>query len=76
MHTMTKGRNTTSFGVRLPDSVHARIKVLADKQGLTVSEWCRANLIRAAGLLPDGRIRDHHRHGSSGSVIRENVKGI
>lgn len=54
---MAKGRNTVVIGVRVPDSVHARIKVLAQGEGLTVSEWCKMNLSRAAGLLPDGSIR-------------------
>ncbi|MBA7559149.1 hypothetical protein ES708_00763 [subsurface metagenome] len=57
---MAKGRNTTVIGVRVPDPVAARIKALADKQGLTVSEWCKANLARSAGLLPDGEVRSHH----------------
>ena len=58
---MGKGRNTTVIGVRVPDSVYTRIKALANRQELTVSEWCKANLIRAAGLLPDGRVRSHHK---------------
>ncbi len=57
---MAKGRSTTVIGVRVPDSVYTRIKALADKQGLTVSEWCKVNLARSAGLLPDGRVRTHH----------------
>ncbi|GAJ10606.1 unnamed protein product [marine sediment metagenome] len=60
VNTMTKGRNTKVVGVRVPDSVYTRIKLLADKQGLTVSEWCKANLARSAGLLPDGMVRTHH----------------
>lgn len=56
-----KGRSTTVIGVRVPDDVYTRIKALADKEGLTVSEWCKANLIRSAGLLPDGRVRSHHK---------------
>lgn len=55
-----KGRNTTVIGVRVPVSVYTRIKALADRQGLTVSEWCKANLARSAGLLPDGSVRSHH----------------
>ncbi|MBA7693727.1 hypothetical protein ES703_102316 [subsurface metagenome] len=58
--TMAKGRNTKVIGVRVPDSVYTRIKALADRQGLTVSEWCKVNLARDAGLLPDGRVRSHH----------------
>ncbi|GAI71303.1 unnamed protein product [marine sediment metagenome] len=58
---MGKGRNTKVIGVRVPDPVAARIKDLADRQGLTVSEWCKANLARAAGLLPDGEVRSHHK---------------
>ncbi len=57
---MVKGRSTTVLGVRMPDSVYTRIKALANKQGLTVSEWCKANLARSAGLMPDGRVRSHH----------------
>ncbi|MBA7639861.1 hypothetical protein ES703_47521 [subsurface metagenome] len=58
---MLRGRNTIVFGVRVADSVHARIKALAGKQGLTVSEWCKLNLVRAAGLLPSGQVRLHHK---------------
>ncbi|MBA7530712.1 hypothetical protein ES705_22922 [subsurface metagenome] len=58
---MTKGRSTTVIGVRVPDSVNTRIKLLAAGQGLTVSEWCKVNLARAAGLLPDGSLRSHHK---------------
>ncbi len=57
---MVKGRSTKVIGVRVPDSVYTRIKALADKQGLTVSEWCKANLARSAGLVPDGGVRSHH----------------
>ena len=58
---MVKGRSTTVIGVRVPDSVYTRIKTLADKQGLTVSEWCKANLARSAGLILDGVVRSHHK---------------
>ena len=61
VYTMAKGRNTKVIGVRVPDSVYTRIKLLAAGQGLTVSEWCKANLARAAGLLPDGEVRSHHK---------------
>ncbi|GAI20003.1 unnamed protein product, partial [marine sediment metagenome] len=61
VNTMVKGRNTKVIGVRVPDSVYTRIKALADKQGLTVSEWCKVNLTGRAGLLPDGRVRSHHK---------------
>jgi len=58
---MVKGRSTKVIGVRVPDSVYTRIKALAARQGLTVSEWCKANLARSAGLLPDGEVRSHHK---------------
>ncbi len=58
---MVKGRSTIVIGVRVKDSVYTRIKALADKQGLTVSEWCKGNLARTAGLLPDGSLRSHHK---------------
>jgi len=48
---MVKGRSTTVIAVRVPDSLGTRIKDLADKQGLTVSEWCKAALSRAAGMI-------------------------
>ncbi len=54
-----KGRSTTVIGVRVPDSVNTRIKLLAARQGLTVSAWCKVNLARAAGLLPGGQVRSH-----------------
>jgi len=58
---MVKGRSTTVIGVRVPDGVYTRIKDLAGKQGLTVSEWCKGALSRAAGLLPGGQVRSHHK---------------
>jgi len=58
---MVKGRSTTVIGVRVPDSVNTQIRDLASKQGLTTSEWCKAMLIRAAGLLPSGQMRSHHK---------------
>jgi len=58
---MVKGRSTKVIGVRAPDAVYTRIKALAEKQGLTVSEWAKAALIRAAGLLPGGQVRSHHK---------------
>ena len=61
VNTMVKGRSTTVIGVRVPDSVYTRIKDLAEKQGLTVSEWSKAALIREAGLLPGGQVRSHHK---------------
>ncbi|MBA7638762.1 hypothetical protein ES703_46418 [subsurface metagenome] len=57
---MVKGRSTKVVGVRVPDSVYIRIKALADKQELTVSEWCKVNLTRSAGLSADGEVRSHH----------------
>ena len=56
-----KGRNTTVIGVRVSTGVYTRIKGLAEKQGLTISEWCKSSLARAAGLLPDGGVRSHHK---------------
>jgi len=61
VYAMVKGRSTKVVGVRVPDSVYTRIKALADKQSLTVSEWCKVNLARAAGLMPDGEVRTHHK---------------
>lgn len=46
-----KGRNTTVISIRVPDSLETRIKDLVGKQGLTVSEWCKAMLARAAGMI-------------------------
>lgn len=61
---MSKGRNTVVIGVRVPDGVYDRVKVLAEKEGWTVNDWMKAVVIRAAGLLPDGSIRKHHKRGS------------
>ncbi|GAI62803.1 unnamed protein product [marine sediment metagenome] len=61
VYTMVKGRNTTVIGVRVPDKVNTRIEALAEKQGLTRNDWAKAALIRAAGLLPDGGLRSHHK---------------
>ncbi len=58
---MVRGRSTTVIAVRVPDSVSARVKELAEKAGLTVSEWSKAALIRAAGLLPNSSVRSHHK---------------
>lgn len=46
-----KGRSTTVIGVRVPDSLETRIKDLADKEGITINEWCKAVLSRAAGMI-------------------------
>jgi len=62
---MVKGRSTTVIAVRVPDSVSARVKALAEKAGVTTSEWAKAELIRAAGLLPGGQVRSHHRKETS-----------
>ncbi len=61
VYTMVKGRSTSVIGVRVPDSLYTRIKALAGKQSLTVNDWAKAALIRAAGLLPDGGLRSHHK---------------
>ncbi|MBA7676249.1 hypothetical protein ES703_84490 [subsurface metagenome] len=58
---MVKGRRTKVIGVRVPDILYTRIKELAGKQELTVSEWAKATLVRAAGLLPGGQVRSHHK---------------
>jgi hypothetical protein len=63
-HRKRKNRWASAQGkvipVRVPNTVYGRIKDLAEKGDTTISEWCRANLIRAAGLLPDGKVRKHH----------------
>ncbi len=53
------------IAIRLPVTVYGRLKLLSDKQGLTVSEWCRVSLTRAAGLLPDGEVRSHHKRATT-----------
>ncbi|MBA7623202.1 hypothetical protein ES703_30595 [subsurface metagenome] len=58
---MVKGRSTTVIAVRVPDSVSTRVRDLSAKQSLTVSEWCKAALMREAGVLPDGQVRSHHK---------------
>ena len=58
---MVKGRSTTVIAVRVPDSLSIRIKALADKRGLTVSEWCKGYLWWATGLLPGGQVRSHNK---------------
>ena len=45
----SEGRNTTVVGVRVPDSEYARIKELAGRQGITVSEWGKLALAESAG---------------------------
>jgi predicted DNA-binding protein len=49
------------MSVRVPDAVYARVKELAEKEGWTSNDWLKAAIMRAAGLLPDGSIRSHHR---------------
>jgi|BARW01.1.fsa_nt_gi predicted DNA binding CopG/RHH family protein len=49
---MVKGRSTKVIGVRVPDPVAARIKNLADRRGLTVSEFCM-DILREV-TLPGG----------------------
>jgi hypothetical protein len=61
---MSRGRNSTVIGVRVPDSVYDRVKALAKKEGWTVNDWMKAAVLRAAGLLPDGSIRSHHKRRS------------
>jgi len=58
---MSRGRNTTIIGVRVPDGVYARVKVLAAKQGWCVNDWMKAVVTRAAGMMPDGTIRSHRK---------------
>lgn len=58
---MSHGRKSTIISARVDDSVYARIKSLADKEGLTVSEWVKTYLTRSAGLLPEGTVRSHHK---------------
>ena len=58
---MSKGRNTVVIGVRVADSVNIRIRELAAKEGLTVNDWVKAALTRAAGLRSDGSVRSHHK---------------
>ena len=58
---MSKGRNTVTMSVRVPDSVYARVKVLAEKEGWSPNDWLKSVVVRAAGLLPDGSIRKHHK---------------
>lgn len=41
--------------------VYTRVKALAERPGLTISEWCKSNLARDAGLLSDNRVRSHHK---------------
>ena len=48
---MVKGRSTTVIAVRVPDSLDMRIRELAEKQGITVNDWCKAVLSRAAGII-------------------------
>ena len=58
---MARGRNSVVIGVRVPDSVYARVKVLAENEGWTVNDWMKSVVLRAAGILPDGSIRSHHK---------------
>lgn len=61
---MSHGRNSTVVGVRMPDSLYARVKVLAEKEGWCVNDWLKTAISRAAGVLPDGSIRSHHKRRS------------
>ena len=48
---MVKGRRTKVIGTRVPDSLEIRIKELAKEQGVTVNDWCKGVLARAAGMI-------------------------
>ena len=39
---MSKGRNTTVLGVRLPDVVYQRVRGIAAAYGVSLSEWVRS----------------------------------
>ena len=58
---MSHGRNTTVIGVRVPDGVYDRVKVLAEKEGWCVNDWMKSVVMRAAGMMSDGKIRSHHK---------------
>lgn len=60
-----KGRNTTVIGIRVPDALYERVKFLADKQGVTVSEWGKYALMRQASVLPNGSVRQHKKKGAN-----------
>jgi hypothetical protein len=64
---MARGRNSVVIGVRVPDAVYARVRVLAGKEGWCVNDWMRSVVMRAAGMLPDGSVRSHHKRRSGGS---------
>jgi len=55
-----KSSKTDVLAVRIPKILSVRIDSLAKQRGVTPKEWVVANLIRAAGLLPDGSVRSHH----------------
>jgi predicted DNA-binding protein len=61
---MGHGRNSTVIAVRVPDGVYTRVKVLAEKEGWSVSDWLKSVIIRAASILPDGSIRKHSKRRS------------
>lgn len=44
---MTKGRNTTVIGLRVPDEVYFTIKAYANKRGLSISDWIKPIVLRA-----------------------------
>jgi len=56
---MGRGRNTTVIGVRVPDSVYAKVRARAEKQGVTVSEYLRVAIEREIE-------RSHHKVKSGG----------
>jgi hypothetical protein len=52
---MSKGRNTTVVGVRLPDSTAKTLKSIARKRQLSLSDLCRSAITR---LISEERAND------------------
>ena len=44
-----KSARTRSVGTKLTEEEYARLEAAAAKRGLTVGEWCREELLHAAG---------------------------
>jgi len=43
-----KGRNTYVLSTRVPDALYKRVNKLAEKRGVTVSDWLKVIVVNAA----------------------------
>ena len=64
---MAKGRNTTVLGTRIPDPMLEAIQVLADRTGMTMSEYVRNVLETQEELQLEMLLAEQAKHHRSDS---------